>query len=308
MSILSKIIDSLTINIHTAEMREVLKPLHISQITMPFNYLTQLNKGTIYNDGNPVPMKEGTFIFRPAGTLIDMKFTKAEEFYVVGQTLFASESEREEYMRILNPLEDISGSKNIFSFIAFDVQLYGTISLFKVLEFGAVNMPYDGELSFLLHQICVEFAQKKIGKTRLLKNYTEEIVIHILRYISAQPEYEKKIEKINFLTDERLVSIIQYINEHLGSDLSNKRLAEIVFLSEDYIGQFFKSLTGNNLQDYVEYQRLERACQMLTSTSDNIQQISQSVGFKDPAYFSRRFRMRFNINANMIRHGKNHDT
>jgi AraC-like DNA-binding protein len=136
---------------------------------------------------------------------------------------------------------------------------------------------------------------------RLLKNYTEELVILLMRYLASQPDYEKKIEKINFLTDERLVAIIQYISENLGGDLSNKRLAEVVYLSEDYIGQFFKALTGNNLQDYVELQRLERACQLLISTSDNIQQISQSVGFKDPAYFSRRFKMKYNMNANAMR-------
>ena len=134
-----------------------------------------------------------------------------------------------------------------------------------------------------------------------MKNYTEEIVIQIMRYISSQPEYEKKIEKINFLTDARLVGIVQYISENLGGDLSNKRLSEIAFLSEDYIGQFFKSLTGSNLQDYVELQRLEKACELLISTSDNIQQISQSVGFKDPAYFSRRFKLKYNMNANVMR-------
>ncbi|HLG34974.1 MAG TPA: AraC family transcriptional regulator [Bacteroidia bacterium] len=301
MSVLSKIIDSLTISVHTAEMREVLKPLHISGIVMPLNYLTQLNKGTLYNDSNPVPMKEGSFIFQPAGSVITTKFMKAEQYRVISQMLFESEEERQEYMRTLNPMEKIPYGKEIFSFVAFDVQLYGAIPFFKVLEFGAVDIPYDEELSVLLQNLCLEFAQKRIGKVRLLKNYTEELVIHILRYVASQPEYEKKIEKMNFLTDERLVTIIQYISNNLSGDLSNKRLAEIVFLSEDYIGQFFKSLTGNNLQDYVEYQRLERACQMLISTSDNIQQISQSVGFKDPAYFSRRFKMKYNMNANAMR-------
>lgn len=301
MNVLSKIIDSVSITVHTAEMRQVLKPLHVSGIVLPLNYLTQLNKGIIYNDSDLSPMKEGSFIFRPAGSEIFAKFMKAEKYHVLGQSLFESEDERQEYLKTLNPLEEKSYGKEIFSFVAFDVQLYGTIPLFKVLEFSSVSIPYDEELSHLLHNLCLEFAQKKIGKARLLKNYTEEVVIKIIRYLAEQPQYERNIEKINFLTDDRLVAIIQFISENLGGDLSNKRLADIVFLSEDYIGQFFKSLTGNNLQDYVEYQRLDRACQLLISTSDNIQQISQSVGFKDPAYFSRRFKMKYNMNANAMR-------
>jgi AraC-like DNA-binding protein len=301
MSILSKIIDSLTINIQSAEIREVLKPFEISGMVMPHNYFMQLNKGVVNNDKNTAPMKEGSFMFRPAGLPINAKFIKTGESTLFKETLFANEEERRIYMRTLNPVEAIPNSGPIFSFIAFDVLLYGTIPFFKVLEFGSVTIPYDEELSFLLHQLCIEFSQKRIGKARLMQNYTEELVIMLIRYLSSQPDYEKKIEKINFLTDERLVSIIQYINDNLGGDLSNKQLAEVVYLSEDYIGQFFKALTGSNLQDYVEMQRLERACHLLISTSDNIQQISQSVGFKDPAYFSRRFKNKYNMNANAMR-------
>jgi AraC-like DNA-binding protein len=301
MSVLSKIIDSVSITVQTAEVREVLKPIYFKDITLPVNYFTQLNKGVMYNDSIPTPMKEGSFIFRPSGTLINTKFMNAKEYRVIGQSLFETEEERKKYMGTLNPLEDVSGNKEVFSFVAFDVNLYGSIPLFKVLELGSVNIPYDEEFAFLLSNLCIEFSQDKIGKARLLKNYTEELVIYIFRYIASQPQYNSKIERINFLTDARLVSIVQYISENLGGDLSNKRLAEVAFLSEDYIGQFFKSLTDSNLQDYVEFQRLERACQLLISTSDNIQQISFAVGFKDPAYFSRRFKLKYNVNANTLR-------
>ena len=78
-------------------------------------------------------------------------------------------------------------------------------------------------------------------------------------------------------------------------------IAAVAFVSKDYVGQFFKSLTNTNLQDYIENQRLERAHYLLRSTNDNVQAIANKVGFKDPAYFSRRFKIKFKRNANHVR-------
>jgi len=83
--------------------------------------------------------------------------------------------------------------------------------------------------------------------------------------------------------------------------LSNQKIADQAFVSKDYVGQFFKSLTNTNLQDYIENQRLERANYLLRTTKDNIQEIAHQVGFKDPAYFSRRFKNKYNVNANQVR-------
>lgn len=301
MTLLSKIIESVNVTVDNAEIREALQPVSFSKIVLPLNYLTQLHRGYFANDDNPVPMKEGSFFFRPSGFEINTRHMKASDYYTVGQDLFKTEEERAKYFRTLNPFEDISAKKELYSFISFDVQLYDSIPFFKVLDISGFSIPFDNDLSILIRNMCVEHAQDKIGRGRLLKNYGEEIVIQLFRHIASQPQFEKKIEKIIYLTDKRLVKIIQYISENLEKDLSNKRLAEVAFLSEDYIGQFFKSLTNNNIQDYVESRRLERARHLLNTTSDNVQEIAFAVGFKDPAYFSRRFKMKFNVNANNIR-------
>ena len=301
MSVLSKIIESVNVTVHAAEVREVLQPISFSKVVLQENYLVQLNKGHMFNDEDKTSMKEGSFFFRPAGFEIMTRHQKALEYHMIGPELFQSEDERTKFFKTLSPFDDTSSKKEIFTFIAFDVLVYDSIPFFKVLDIAGFPIPYDNDLSGLLRNLCSEFAQDKIGKPKLIKNYAEQIVIQIFRFLASQPQFEKKIEKIIYLTDKRLVKIIQYISENLEKDLSNKRLAEVAFLSEDYIGQFFKSLTNNNIQDYVEGKRLEKARYLLNTTSDNVQEIAFAVGFKDPAYFSRRFKMKFNVNANNIR-------
>jgi AraC-like DNA-binding protein len=94
---------------------------------------------------------------------------------------------------------------------------------------------------------------------------------------------------------------VQYVRNNLNKDLSNKVIANIAYVSEDYVGQLFKTLTSRNLQEYIENERLEKAYQLLTTRSENIQEIAHMVGFKDPAYFSRRFKLRYKENANAVR-------
>lgn len=301
MSVLSKIIESVSVTVHMAEVREVLQPVSFSKVILEDNYIVQLNKGYLLNEEEKAPMKEGSFYFRPAGFEISTKHQKSTQYNVVGPELFKTEEEKLKFFMTLSPFDDISAKKEIFTFVAFDVLVYDSIPFFKVLDISGFPIPYDNDLSVLIRNLCIEGAQDKIGKGRLIKNYAEQMVIQIFRHIASQPQFEKKIEKIVYLTDKRLVKIIQYISENLEKDLSNKRLAEVAFLSEDYIGQFFKSLTNNNIQDYVENKRLEKARYLLNTTSDNVQEIAFAVGFKDPAYFSRRFKMKFNVNANNIR-------
>jgi AraC-like DNA-binding protein len=87
----------------------------------------------------------------------------------------------------------------------------------------------------------------------------------------------------------------------LGGDLSNKVLANVANVSEDYVGQYFKMLTGINPQDYIEYQRMEAAVGLLRTTKKSIRAIGSEVGYKDTAYFCRRFKMMFGIPAGKMR-------
>src|SRR5438874_1929552 len=103
MSFLSKIIDSVNVNVDSAEIREVLQPVSFSNLILPLNYLVQHNKGFFINDEAATPMKEGSFFFRPAGFGMTTKHQKAEEYHSIGPEPFKSEDERLKYFKTLSP-------------------------------------------------------------------------------------------------------------------------------------------------------------------------------------------------------------
>lgn len=78
-------------------------------------------------------------------------------------------------------------------------------------------------------------------------------------------------------------------------------LASVAHVSEDYVSQYFKLLTGVNAQDYIEYQRMEQAVKLLRTSQKTVQDIGKEVGFKDTAYFCRRFKIMFGTSAGKMR-------
>ena len=140
------------------------------------------------------------------------------------------------------------------------------------------------------------------GKNRVIKLSTDHLVVEIVRYIIKHRLFvEQLATNSTYFKDPRLIDIFNYIKENIGGDLSNKTLAGVANVSEDYVGQYFKLLTGINPQDYIEYQRMEEAVKLLRTTKKSIRSIGKEVGYKDTAYFCRRFKMMFGIPAGKMR-------
>ena len=77
-----------------------------------------------------------------------------------------------------------------------------------------------------------------------------------------------------------MIEIFEFIKDNLDADLSNKQLAKVVGVSEDYVGQYFKMLTGINPQDYIEDQRMEKEVVLLRTINKSIQDVGKNLGLQ----------------------------
>jgi AraC-like DNA-binding protein len=297
----NRIIESLQVKYYRSALREVIKPSELNGSIEPRNILVQIKSGDFYGERDFTPIPKGSFYFMPVGSPIFFRHGKSGKYPVFGKEGFNSPEQREQFVKSRPFSAGYDDRKDLFSIVGFDVHIYGAIPFFSILELPCFILPPDEEMNYLVETLIGEEEKSLLGKERLQRNLCEELVVHICRYISSKPEYEKNFEKINYLLDKRLVNIIQYIQTNLNGDLSNQNIAELAYVSKDYVGQFFKTMTNTNLQDYIENQRLERAHYLLRTTKDNVQEIAHNIGFKDPAYFSRRFKMKYNKNANQVR-------
>ena len=179
--------------------------------------------------------------------------------------------------------------------------MFDSVNLFASLDIPPFIIK-SKQINSLINTILSESESSSAGHERVVKALTEYMVVEITRYIiDHQLFVEQLATNITYFKDPRLIDIFTYIRENLQGDLSNNILSSVANVSEDYVGQYFKMLTGINPQDYIEYQRMEMAVNLLRTTKKSIREIGREVGYKDTAYFCRRFKMMFGIPAGKMR-------
>ena len=88
----------------------------------------------------------------------------------------------------------------------------------------------------------------------------------------------------------RIESTISYMKEHLNKPLRAATLAGVAKMSLPHYFVLFKRCTGSTPIDYFIRLRMERARELLATTSCSVKEIAGFLGYDDPLYFSRVFK------------------
>ena len=102
--------------------------------------------------------------------------------------------------------------------------------------------------------------------------------------------------------EERTIhGITRYLQEHLAEEVSLSVLAEEFHLSAQYISQLFKNEIGVGFLTYLTNIRMERAKQLLLSTSLSIAEVSEQSGYGDYRVFTKVFKKSEGITPSQYR-------
>lgn len=296
----NKIIESLGVKFIKARNIRILQPIRIKNYYDVENSLLILYKGEVSFGEEETHVEEGDMLFIPGGKMVSVTYGNAEKPKAVNNEEFMTH--RELYFYQNNDSSAIGRLENSFGMVAFEAKVFDSVNFFTSLDIPPFLIKKDEKLAQTIKEILLEDMSDEIGKGRIIKIKTEEIVIEVIRYIIQNRLFvEQLATNSTYFKDPRLIDIFAYIKDHIGGDLSNKVLANVANVSEDYVGQYFKMLTGINPQDYIEYQRMEAAVGLLRTTKKSIRAIGSEVGYKDTAYFCRRFKMMFGIPAGKMR-------
>jgi len=93
--------------------------------------------------------------------------------------------------------------------------------------------------------------------------------------------------------DERIRRALDVLAEKMREPLSLDRLAQACGLSVSRLAHLFREQIGLPPQQYLEELRLQRAAQLLRSTSLRIGEVAAESGYAGAFYFSSRFRKKF---------------
>jgi len=292
----NKIIESLQIRFIKAKNINILKPVTIENNYEVENYLLLITGGEVRFGKEKELARQGDVIFIPGGRPISISYGSGNPVILSKDDFLTN---KDQFLR------SFSGNfttEEHYSYVAFDTKAFDSVNFFSSLDIPAFKIEENYKMASLIKQINDESNGEMPGKDRIVKVLTENMTIELIRYILNNSLFvEKLATNSTYFKDPRLIDIFTFIKENLSDDLSNKILANVANVSEDYVGQYFKMLTGINPQDYIEYQRMEAAVNLLRTSKKSIRDIGKEVGYKDTAYFCRRFKMMFGIPAGKMR-------
>jgi len=126
--------------------------------------------------------------------------------------------------------------------------------------------------------------------------YYEENLQHyitLLLNIIARNVQGIATQKTKDTQEEPLINkMLVYIHRHITSPekLKIKHLAQAFNLSANYVGEYFKNLTGESLRCYINDYRQVLLRQKLQYSLQTLDQLADEFGFTDSSHLSRHFK------------------
>lgn len=106
------------------------------------------------------------------------------------------------------------------------------------------------------------------------------------------------------IREEQTIREIQsYIRAHLDS-VSRSQLAEVFYLSPNYLSKLFRKETGVSLSEFIQQERMQRAKQLLRQDGLSVSQIAAETGYPSFAHFSKQFKKFVGMSPNEYRRKK----
>ena len=146
----------------------------------------------------------------------------------------------------------------------------------------------------IFDELAVESSEHRVRNTRYIHLLMEQFFILLhddlagteVRQLSPSYRAARKHGEHLFR------ALSNYIAANLSNDLSINTLSRVFNYTPGHIWRIFRSATGLSPTQFVTLRRLEKACELLTTTDQTIEMISHAVGFGSASYFTRVFKQK----------------
>lgn len=101
---------------------------------------------------------------------------------------------------------------------------------------------------------------------------------------------DKIIDSKSLNSSPLVEKIVEYLDENFNKPFSLETLAQLVYLSPNYVSKVFRKETGKKLSDYIVEVRIEKAKELLKNPNIRAYEIGEKVGYTDARYFGDLFR------------------
>jgi AraC family transcriptional regulator len=155
----------------------------------------------------------------------------------------------------------------------------------------------------LMHQIALALRSSLVDGSNGSRFYADAMATamaaHLLRYYTNRDHELREYE--DGLSPQKLQQAIDYMQAHLGEDLSLSAIAEELGMSQYYFCHLFKRSTGISPHQYLIRQRVERSKILLKQRDRTVTSIALECGFASSSHFAKCFRQLTGLNPKEFR-------
>lgn len=167
----------------------------------------------------------------------------------------------------------------------FHTTLKEKINLFRL---SPDNLNIIKDILFSLEK---SIRDRDFGGKILQNSYFVQLIVYLNRLMLRT---SNKKDEGDIQYDERIVSILTYVNDNLGGNLSVDSIAAKFYINRYYLMHNFKNETGYTLHNYILQKRLAKAASLI---KNGLQAsiVSDQCGFQDYSSFVRAFKRSFGL-------------
>ncbi|MBC8531247.1 AraC family transcriptional regulator [Gehongia tenuis] len=152
--------------------------------------------------------------------------------------------------------------------------------------------------------------EMRVGKTANFLLYTDltlEELAEIMGYVDAShiskvfsarigmkmSEYRKTYQKVNeickFSESRDAYALVAFIYRHYAEELSAQKVAERFHISSTELNRTLMYQVEQNFEDFLNFVRVNRACELLLTTDRTVMEIALEVGYHNSKTLTRNF-------------------
>lgn len=184
-------------------------------------------------------------------------------------------------------------SRMVFSFARdyvtpFYDENFNILGAFDNRKLGEFNLIKKNTKSYSEIRDCYEkitncMIKNETGSDLMIKCYFVQMLVLINRVVREITKKQTRTE-----TDDKILNILNYINENLQQPITLEKLSEKFFLSKFHISHVFKEVTGYSVNKYITYKRVMLADNLIVNGM-SAADAGIAAGFNDYSNFYKAF-------------------
>lgn len=151
-----------------------------------------------------------------------------------------------------------------------------------------------------LDNILLDMFSEFLSNNKYSKSIINNLLKVFFAYLLQNHEHNIEVPLKNTQESNLLPQILIYIEDNYV-DITLEKLCEKFHFSVSYFSRMIKNTTGLNFTDIIKNIKLKKACDILESTTINIKDISEYVGYSSQEHFIRTFKKEFKISPSQYR-------